>query len=399
MPTALVPGAWPRPLRSRGMASIERVTRDGRTAGWRARWRDPAGVQRKKAFARKADAERFRVGVEASKATGAYIDHGDRTTVAEYARAWAAARPHRPSTARRVRGVIETHVAATGLGGRRLADVRPSEVQAWATDRAEHLAPSTLRLLLSVLCSVFASAVHDRLIASSPVVRIALPRHEKPRVVPLTVEQVSELATAMPARNRAMVVAQAGLGLRVGELLALRAQDVDFLRRAVRVEHQLAEGRVRSDPKAPRSRRTVPLPSAVGDALAAHMAAFPPGADGSLFTTGPAASTGTTTTGRASSRRPSAEPGCRPGPPPTTCATNTPPCCWPPASRSWRSRSGSATRTPTSSCRPTATWCRGRRTAPGRPSTARGPRPMCPWCALRPPPQAADLRKRAQNHE
>jgi integrase len=48
------------------------------------------------------------------------------------------------------------------------------------------------------------------------------------RIVPLTVDQVRALADAMPPRNRAMVIAQAGLGLRLGELLALRVQDVDF---------------------------------------------------------------------------------------------------------------------------------------------------------------------------
>lgn len=159
-------------------------------------------------------------------------------------------------------------------------------MQAWASDRAQVLAPSTLRNLVSLLRSIYASAVLDRLAASSPVVRVALPRHERARIVPLTIDQVHALAEAMPARNRAMVLTQAGLGLRIGELLALRMQDVDFLRRTARVEWQIAPGaKTRSDPKTPRSRRTVPLPQVVADALAAHISAFPPGTDGSLFTT------------------------------------------------------------------------------------------------------------------
>ena len=38
-------------------------------------------------------------------------------------------------------------------------------------------------------------------------------------------------------------------------------------------------------PKTPRSRRTLPLPTVVADALAAHRAAFTPAGDGTLFTT------------------------------------------------------------------------------------------------------------------
>lgn len=270
------------------MASVEprQTRRDGRDAKvYDVRFRDPDGKQRKRTFGKKGDADRYASTVEADKLRGQFVDHSDRTTVAEYARQWAASRPHRPSSARRVSSSIENHIAGTRLGDRRLAAVRPSEVQAWASDRAQVLAPTTLRNLVSLLRSIYASAVLDRLAASSPVVRIALPRHERKRIVPLSVGQVQQLANAMPARNRAMVVAQAGLGLRIGELLALRVEDVDFLRRAVRVEWQIAsKTQERSEPKTPRSRRTVPLPQVVADALAAHIAAFPPGVDGSIFT-------------------------------------------------------------------------------------------------------------------
>src|SRR3954447_8743145 len=125
------------------MASVEKRVRNGRTT-YVARWRDDQGKQRKKSFARKGVADRFAATVEADKARGVSIDHSSKITVAEFARDWAGSRPHRPSTARRVSSLIETHIAGTRLGGRRLADVRPSEVQAWATDRSKVLAPSTL---------------------------------------------------------------------------------------------------------------------------------------------------------------------------------------------------------------------------------------------------------------
>jgi integrase len=246
------------------MASFEtRLSRrNGREVKvYDCRHRDPDGRQRKKTFGKKGDADRFAATVEADKLRGQYVDHSDRTTVAEYARAWAGNRPHRASTAERVSSLIEVHIAGTRLGGRRLVAVRPSEVQAWATDRAQILAPSALRALVRLLRSIYSSAVLDRLVASSPVVRVQLPRDDRERVVPLTVEQVQALADAMPARTRAMVITQAGLGVRIGELLALRLQDVDFLRRTARVEFQIApRTKERTEPKTPRSRRSVPLP-------------------------------------------------------------------------------------------------------------------------------------------
>jgi integrase len=230
------------------------------------------------------DAERFLTGVEASKLRGAYVDPSDRTTVAVYARRWAAGRPHRATTARRMDAQIRNHIEGTTLGGRRLAAVLPSDVQAWVTDRSRILAPSSLRQQVTMLRAIFSAAAGDRLIGSTPFVRISVPRAETERVVPLTVDQVRALAAAVPPRCRAMVLTQAGLGLRLGELLALRAEDVNFLGRTVRVEWQLQERtRARVEPKTPRSRRTIPLPAFVGEALAEHMRQWPPLGDGTLF--------------------------------------------------------------------------------------------------------------------
>src|SRR3954466_6516974 len=267
------------------MASVEKRVRNGRTT-YQARWRDDQGRQRKKAFTKKGNADRYAATVEADKARGTYVEPS-KITVAEYARSWAETRPHRSTTARRTEMMIRLHIEGTRLGGRKLADVRPSEVQAWATDRSRVLAPTTVRQAVGLLRSVYGAAVLDRLVASSPVVRIQLPRCERERIVPLSVEQVVALAGAMPERYRTMVLTQAGLGLRIGELLALRVEDVDFLRRTARIEWQTApRSKIRSAPKTPRSRRRVPLPQVVADALAAHLAAFSAGVDGSIFTTG-----------------------------------------------------------------------------------------------------------------
>ena len=252
---------------------------------WRARV-EVGGKQKAKHFTTKRDAVRWEAEQKTLLAKDQWVDVSDKTTVADYARQWVAARPHRPTTARRMTGMVENHIAATRLGSRRLSSVRPSEVQAWASDRAAVLSPSSLRNVVSLLRSIYASAVLDRLVAASPVVRVALPRHDRERIVPLTPEQVQALALAMPERNYAMVITQAGLGLRIGELLALRVQDVDFLRRSVRIEYQFApQSKIRTDPKTPKSRRTLPLPTVVAEALAAHIERHPPLEDGTLFVT------------------------------------------------------------------------------------------------------------------
>jgi integrase len=252
---------------------------------YRARYRNPDGRQVAKHFTLKREAERWVTSEQAKVLTGEWVDLSNTITVAQYAGHWAAARPHRPTTARRVRSNIRKHISETSLGSRPMVKVRPSEVQGWVTSRAEILAPSTLKLLVGMLRTIFKSAVLDSVLVKSPVVGLTLPRASKERIVPLTVEQVRYLAEEMPERCRAMVITQAGLGLRIGELLALRVQDVNFLKRTVSVEWQLAEySRERVALKTPRSKRIIPLPDIAADALASHIQEYPPADDGSLWT-------------------------------------------------------------------------------------------------------------------
>jgi integrase len=142
------------------------------------------------------------------------------------------------------------------------------------------------RLLVANLSAIFNAAVRDRFRSSNPCHGVSLPRSQSERIVPLTIDQVQDLADAIDPRCRATVITQAGLGLRIAELLALRVEDVDFLRRNVKIDCQLTQdAKQRVEPKTPRSRRTVPLPSVVAEALSEHIRQFPPAEDGSWFTT------------------------------------------------------------------------------------------------------------------
>jgi integrase len=236
---------------------------------YQARWLDPDGRERAQTFTRKIDAENHLKHVEGAVLDNRYVDLSNKITVVEYARQWAATRPHRATTAVRTESAIKTHIEATPLGSRRLVAVRPSEVQAWVTERSQRLAPGTVALLVSILRSMLNAAVDDRLITSSPAQRLSLPRAQSERIAPLSVDQVRALAGAVPPRCLAMVITQAGLGLRIGELLGLRVEDIDFLRRTVRIEHQLSrDGKGLLPPKTPRSRRTLPLPDVVAEVLA-----------------------------------------------------------------------------------------------------------------------------------
>lgn len=257
----------------------KRADRKGKGNRWRVRWREDDGRQRNKMFARKADAERHLAEVVSSMARGTYLDPGaGRVCFRDYAETWRTAQAHRPTTAAQAETHLRRH-AYPVLGDRPLGAVRRTEVQALVTRLAETLAPSTVRTVHSYVAAVFKAAVADRLIATSPCQRIALPKATPARVEPLSVDAVEALADAVPDRYRALLVLGAGTGLRQGEALGITVDRIDFLRRTLRVDRQLVlmagAPPYLAPPKTPASVRTIPLPRVVVDALAAHLAAYP----------------------------------------------------------------------------------------------------------------------------
>lgn len=271
------------------MASVEKRD-DGRPRPWLVRWRDEAGSQRKKSFTRKVDADRFRAEVEHSLNIGTYVDPAaGRKTFREYAEAWRLAQPHRPNTAARTLSQLGKHVYPV-LGSRPVAAIRPSELQAFVTGLSASLSPGSVRTVYATVRAIFKTAVHDRVIGRDPAAGVKMPERAREQIIPLSVEQVDQLAGAMPDRYRALVVVAAATGLRQGELFGLQVADVDFLRKTLTVERQVqpaAGGGVVVGPLKNRaSYRTLPVGKVVADALAAHLKAYPaPDRASYVFTT------------------------------------------------------------------------------------------------------------------
>ena len=267
------------------MASIKKQS----SGKWRARYRDASGKEHAKHFERKVDGQRWLDEVTAAVVTGQYVNpKAGRVTFRDYAEQWRVAQVHRPSSRTHVEAMLRNH-AYPVFGTRALADVLPSEVQAWVKALSVRLQPATVGVVHSLVSSVFSAAVRDRRVVANPCVGTRLPKRVVQHVEPLTTEEVAALSVAVPDHLRALVTLAAGTGMRQGECFGLTQDRVDFLRKTLRVDRQLV-GMVGGPPefgppKTNASVRTIPLPNVVVDALAAHLAEFPVEPDGLLFTT------------------------------------------------------------------------------------------------------------------
>jgi integrase len=266
-------GARPSGKEELIMASIQK-----RGSRWFARYRDDTGREHAQRFDRKVDAQRWLDEATTALVTGQYVDpRAGRTTFRECAEAWRLAAPHGPTTSHKAKRALELHVYPT-FGHRPVSAIRPSAVQSWVISL--RLTPTSAKVVLGYLSSVFRSAVRDRLVASNPCdgVKVAPARRKQVWIPELAM--IEALRDNLPARYRAVVDLVIGSGLRQGEVFGLEVDAVTFLgSREVTVHQQLIclspHPPYIDEVKSEAGQRIIPLAKVTTDALAAHLAAHP----------------------------------------------------------------------------------------------------------------------------
>jgi integrase len=256
---------------------------------WQARWRDPTGVQRSKNFGRRIDAERFLITIEARKLAGTYIDpRAGRIRLGEFTeQATAGWVNRRDSTKARDESYLRSLVLPV-FADMPIGAISVFDVQEWVSDLdADGYAPATIRKAYQLLGRICNDAVNGGLIARTPCRDVTLPKIEDTEKRFLSPDEITQLADTIDPRYRALVITAAYTGCRIGELIALDTDRYQPDKRIIRIERSLAEvrGHLRfGQPKTAAARRAVTVPSWLPHVIDQHLADYPPGPDGLIFT-------------------------------------------------------------------------------------------------------------------
>ena len=258
-----------------------RTERYGKGARWMVRWRDPSGVQRKKSFRLKAEAEDYAGALRQDMRTGSYVapDAG-KLLVEEWARRWLDAQAHvKDSTLDRTRGVVDNHIIPR-WGRVALSSVTFAEVQGWVAELVRSgTKPRTIAKVHGVFRQMLGWAVNDGRLARNPAQGVPLPRPGLPHHRYLDHSSVAMLAKEC-GEYAPLVQLLAYTGLRWGEVAAIRLREVDLLRRRINIVASVTEvsGRLVWGTPKTHARRTVPVPRFLARDLAPLVKGREPGA-------------------------------------------------------------------------------------------------------------------------
>jgi integrase len=238
----------------KGYAIRYRVRDPNSETGWRYKRENLRGVGVKQA--KKILAERLR---EVNAINNNPCQHAPSMTFADFTsglwKNYLGNKRIKPSTAYSYDSMIEKHLMPA-FGAMQLGQITTVDVTEFFNKAQERLASKYMLNLYALLSAMFDVAVQHDLIETSPVRRkLHRPQHEPKEKPVLSAEQIRKVIEAVADEYKPLFVVTAVTGMRIGEILALRWQDVDLDSRKMTVRHNLWRGQL-GTPKTKASAKT-----------------------------------------------------------------------------------------------------------------------------------------------
>lgn len=228
-----------------------------------------------------------------AKAKGTLVAD-ERVTVGDHLDTFLKERSSRtrPQTMQHYRNSVERHIKPK-LGHIRLTNLTPLMVLQFLDEKrsevigkkadgsSRHLAPLMIRHIRTVLKMALELAVDLDLIARNPVRKLKSGRDDRKKINPLDADETRRFLTLAGAHSLGAIwLIVATLGLRRGEVLGLRWEDIDLEKSELRVRVQLMHlhddaGELKPvlvEPKSKNALRDLKLVPALVDALRARKA-------------------------------------------------------------------------------------------------------------------------------
>ncbi len=241
------------------------------------------GRQRKFVYGKtqKAVREKLQIALQ-EKQQGIVLTGTATQTLAQFLTDWlenSQKQNVRPRTYERYEEIVRLHIIPV-LGRHRLQKLSAQHVQAFYTKKLnEGLSASTVGVFHNVLHKALETATKWGLVPRNVCSLVSPPHAAEFEIKPLTVEQVHRLLIAARGhRQEALFSLALATGMRRGEILGLKWQDINFATGTLQIRRILTrvptrmpgKGYVEAEPKTQKSRRNIVVASFALESLKQH---------------------------------------------------------------------------------------------------------------------------------
>lgn len=144
------------------------------------------------------------------------------------------------------------------LGKKKLNAIKPSDIALWQNKILELVSPRRLKAIRAVLSTIIQDAMRDELIVRNPLPLVKLPRANKVEIEPFSISEIFAILNNADGQYRNFYALGFFSGLRSGEMIGLKWEDIDFFRREISIKRAIKMG-VISTPKTLNSVRDIDM--------------------------------------------------------------------------------------------------------------------------------------------
>ena len=168
---------------------------------------------------------------------------------------------------------VRNHISPA-LGGTPLNQLDPTQIQRFINSRIDRgMSPKSIRSMYNNLNAALNKAVQLKILSHNPCVGVVLPKLKRFQSVVYDATQINQLLDIAKQESASIYVISilgALLGLRRGEMTALRWEHIDFDQKTITISEtcvQTSKGAQKKDPKSEAGKRTLSVGGKALDAL------------------------------------------------------------------------------------------------------------------------------------
>jgi len=188
-------------------------------------------------------------------------------TLGEYLNYWIEQRKHNlsPTTVYGYKSMMQNHIIPE-LGNIKLAELKPLHLQKYYNLKLQTLSNQTVLHHHRMLRKALQDAKEWQLIKINPADHVEVPKAKKYKAEVLNIDEIKILLKALEGdRLEVPISIILFLGLRRGELLALKWSDIDYKNKTISIQRNLVRGGddgtelILKEPKTEESTRAIPI--------------------------------------------------------------------------------------------------------------------------------------------
>lgn len=165
--------------------------------------------------------------------------------------------------------MYDLHIAPI-FGNRHLSDIKRSELLKWQNELSETRAFRTVKTIRTVFMTILEDAFKDELIEKNPLKLVAVPTGaDVMKKQPFSLDEIYTILDNAPKSMKAFFAIGFFTGMRTGEIIALKWNDINFEKKIIEVRRSIRQGR-ETVPKTLSSIRDVDILDVLEPYLLAH---------------------------------------------------------------------------------------------------------------------------------